>query len=55
MAPVEFAEEYQDDVGGPNQRAVMVDRVEDFAVSNGERSVREVATEVMTRLRWPTP
>jgi adenylylsulfate kinase len=30
-------------------------RVEDFVVSNDERAVRQVATEVMTRLRWPTP
>lgn len=29
--------------------------VEDFSVSNDERPVREVATEVMTLLGWPVP
>ncbi|MGH2756976.1 MAG: hypothetical protein ACRDI3_04230 [Actinomycetota bacterium] len=30
-------------------------QAEDFTVSNDERPLREVATEVLKRLEWPTP
>jgi dephospho-CoA kinase len=30
-------------------------QVEDFSVTNGERSIRDVAKEAMTLLGWPTP